>query len=477
MVISTKISTRENLFGLGPGSPRSVISNQHWFHHQQINGINNDLCRLSLPTLESSPKVREQTTSKSNSNSKTRHQEETSRKRDASSNVIDTLYHCRTSLLRHGNPLGFKCESFRDTLAKVCQSSEKQPSLGPFSSRIRLEIALLMRGSGDRSHFTFWPTHKLFKTDGCMIIQEKEFLIEAGTGKVTALSTGDARNEGLMDMIQNHNDDKIITVHEVVFGPAFMHAVTQPALYFDLQQDDLIAFPEEHDQKAFVNSLQKKRSEKNLLRPSDPEAITTKRYRSSRPPFHIVRPIDKDAFQLVTTLMNHGLSQLKAQEALLSLPVKMELDRDAQSLVEVNDMSVRQDFENNKSLWINWVQLPRNHGLKVPLSLTEAIPSNQCKYVINEDCDDTSDLHSHKNISKLWSSFVGTKGGTSLTHNDVDKPHRLPVFVGISNEGAPFRYNEQSMPLLSNEPEAPNLQGKGPCLMDTNLMKIAINEW
>mmetsp|Transcript_22928 Transcript_22928/g.32865 ORF Transcript_22928/g.32865 Transcript_22928/m.32865 type:complete len:389 (-) Transcript_22928:479-1645(-) len=313
---------KDNLFG--PGSPVSVIN--QWFHSQKMYGIhkNEDLPWLSLPTLlGGSPRVREQLTSKLNetagatkelgaptkSNRKIRNQE-TSRKLEKDSYVIDALYHCRTSFLRHGNPLGFECESFEDTLAKVCQSSQQQPSLGPLSQRIRLEIALLMRGSDDMSHFTFWPTHKLFKTDGCMIIQKKVFRIQAGTAKVTALSTDDAYDKAFREKRQNHNNDRIIIVHELIFGPAFMHAVTQPALYFDLHQDDLIAFPQE-DQKKFVNSLQKS-SEKNPLRPSDPEAIAKKWRQLSRPPFHIVRPIDKDAFQLVTTLMNHRLSQLRS---------------------------------------------------------------------------------------------------------------------------------------------------------------------
>jgi len=258
---------KDNLFG--PGSPVSVIN--QWFHSQKIYGINKDedLPWLSLPTLlGGSSRVREQLTSKLNdsagatkelgaptkSNRKIRNQE-TSRKLEKDSYVIDALYHCRTSFLRHGNPLGFECESFEDTLAKVCQSSQQQPSLGPFSQRIRLEIALLMRGSDDMSHFTFWPTHKLFKTDGCMIIQKKVFRIQAGTAKVTALSTDDAYDKAFREKRQNHNNDRIIIVHELIFGPAFMHAVTQPALYFDLHQDDLIAFPQE-DQKKFVNSLQ-----------------------------------------------------------------------------------------------------------------------------------------------------------------------------------------------------------------------------
>lgn len=350
--------------------------------------------------------------------------------------VIDSLYHCRTSLLRYGNPLGFHHGSAEDMMKVICQNDQKRPNVGPFTERVCLEIALHMRRTQNgMNQFTFWPSHLLFQTQGCMILQKKAFCIQGKFGKVEELS--DSEYEKMKRM---QYQGTFFLVHELAFGPAYKLGITPPSFYFNLAEEDLIPFPPEK-LKLCMDSLRK--TDQIASSADDAYQRSSAMLQHASALVHY-QPIDDCAFNLVTTMMKYHLQKLKAAE--LPKVGKCEDHKAHQILFQMN---FEQEWKNNKKFWNQWISIPRCKELRVPLGLTEAAHCNSIEYEFPHELNGNTEGNAAFDcVALIWKTFVESKGGTSFCDAKKFKPKRLPIFAKISGACNPFDGNKVPMPLL-----------------------------
>jgi hypothetical protein len=336
--------------------------------------------------------------------------------------LIDSLYHCRYSILRYGNPLGFHDGTMDEMMQVVCQTDLERPNEGLFTEKMCLEIAVLMRkDQKTMSQFTFWPTHLLYQTIGCMILQRKAFVVRDKQNEVEEVS-----DEEYEKMKKSEIQGKVFHVQKLAFGPAYKRGVTPPSLFFHLSDEDLIPFPPEKI-KIFLDSFRKAGQ---TFSPTD---ALSKRYADVKhhvPSLIQYEPMDDSAFSFVTNMMKLRLQQLRIAE----FPEEADERKQAKFCNDAFQIQVEQECKRNKLLWNLWFNFPRCNGLRVPQSLSETVQSNSREYefplALSDNTDDDVALD---HVRSIWKTFVASKGGTSVSNmEECSEVKRLSVFTKLT---------------------------------------------
>lgn len=336
--------------------------------------------------------------------------------------LIDSLYNCRTSILRFGNPLGFHDGTMDEMMKVLCQTDLERPNRGLFTEKMCLEIALLMRkDQSTMSKFTFWPTHLLYQTIGCMILQRKVFVVREKLNEVEELSDGEYEI-----MKKSKIQGKVLRVHKLAFGPAFKRGISPPSLFFHLSEEDLIAFPPEKIKK-FLDSFRKAGQ---TFSPKDDLSKRCADVKHHVPSFIQYEPMDDSAFNLVTNMMKLRLQQLKIAE----LPQEADEYKEAKVRNDAFQIQVEQECKSNKISWTHWFNYPRCSGLEAPQSLSDIAPSNSGEYEFPLDLSDNTDEDkAFHHVRSIWETFVASNGGTSISYmGDNTEMERLSVFTKLA---------------------------------------------
>lgn len=358
--------------------------------------------------------------------------------------AVDNLYYSRASELCCGTPLGFSELDAKKALVKIFGGDEEL-NLDLYSQSLRLEIALMFRGTWENViQSTFWPTHLLFNSMACMVVQKKAFYIQ---GKKSIIEISIPHYQKMLKEGIHQKNTLLLLVHELAFGPAFKQGVTPPSLYFQLAEDDLVIC-EPDKAKKYVDSL------KGFSRPSfqapvvshHPQSILQgKNHPNLSSPFYHIKPTDRDSFDFITKEMQYQLFKLKAEEALEDVKEPKQVDKEARGMVL--DMAAKHEYRKHNGMWNAWVKVPRTQGLKVPNHMSEVVPCNSCNY----DVEENSAEFGYSNVPKIYNSFVYTlRTINEKSQDECNGKHRLPIFRQLSGQEffSKGNKNGRCMPLL-----------------------------
>ena len=299
---------------------------------------------------------------------------------------VDALHQKRLYSLLYNNPFGAQFvlgeTTFDQLYDLVCnvksQSFHKKKGASILEDHHKVSIALQMRG-GSIFQFKFRPQHIVYD-ELCMVLQKRAFRL-----------TNKEAVEIPFNMY-NVRSTKDVLVREIAFGPDCDCTVRGVGLWFDISDADVtVCTPQQAKRfrwKRGVNSKKQGRDDTSGLC-SLPSKF------DSRESFSMIRPSERDAYMMSTSMLVHRLAVLRAND----IPNICERAIAFEGLATKRH-SVEKRFDGLVRAWKNWTW-PVNEG-RDKVDDTSTVPSVDASYKpISDDAD-----HVHATVSKVWESFA-----------------------------------------------------------------------
>jgi hypothetical protein len=282
---------------------------------------------------------------------------------------VDALHQKRLYSTLHNNPFGALFtpgnDSFQDLCNLVCNAEKisagmthigtkkkKVPLLGEHH---KLSVALQMRG-GSNFQFKFRPQHIIFD-ELCMVLQKRAFRLTNEEAVEIPLS------------MYNSRSAKDILVREIAFGPDCDSTVRGVGLWFGILESDVtVCTPQQAKRFRWKRGGMAKNKGKNDSSTSSFRSTTSFSKFESRESFAMIRPAERDAYGLTTTILNHRLAVLKADRINDMCERAISLDR-----LEIKRGALEEYFKGLDGSWTNW-SWPVNEG-RAHVDATTAVPS------------------------------------------------------------------------------------------------------
>jgi hypothetical protein len=239
---------------------------------------------------------------------------------------------------------------------------------------------------------------------------------------------------------------------ELAFGPDSDPTVRGVALYFNISEADV--------SECTPQQAKRFRWKRNS---GAQEANAKISVFDTRECFTMIRPYDRDAFELATDILKHRLETVKA-ERLTVLNERFEVIKILQKEKDV----LRESFLAHKRSWINWCW-PISAGRQT-IDDDTRVPPVDAEYAPIIDCEAMVDQATHETevvkgsaIQPIWESFVSQTTSFSKTSNGHTKkglssenePNstRLSIFARLGN-GEPISKN-RSLPRITKGAKQP----------------------
>jgi hypothetical protein len=243
---------------------------------------------------------------------------------------------------------------------------------------------------------------------------------------------------------------------ELAFGPDSDPTVRGVALFFNISEADVI--------ECTPQQAKRFRWKRNS---GAPVANTKISVFDTRECFAMIRPYDRDAFELATDILKHRLETVKA-ERLTVLNERFEVIKILQKEKDV----LRESFLAHKRSWINWCW-PISAGRQT-IDDDTRVPPVDAEYAPIIDCEAMVDQAAHETevvkgsaIQPIWESFVSqttsfsnttsnghnTKKGLSSETEPNSTRLRLPIFARLGY-GEPISKN-RSLPHITKGAKQP----------------------
>jgi hypothetical protein len=331
---------------------------------------------------------------------------------------VDCLHQKRQNSLLYRNPFGTQllCLSgssnnisiFSDLYRLICRidysqvgeeeeeekkggwiDKRRRGGLGPMS---KLQIALLLRGDADWQ-YKYRPQH-IIHDELCMVLQKRAFQI----GKDM-----EAREISLTSY--NPRVASHVLVREIAFGPDSDPTVRGVSLWFNIGEDEVqLCTPQQAKRFRWKRGLKTNKDEKNCS--SIFETLDS---------FPMVRPDDKDAFDLATDIMKHRCAVMQTEQ-LSSMRDRFE----ALKKLETQKKALQERFENQKKSWAAWAW-PINVGRGEKVNKNTPVPPVDSHYVLErtekeetpEGEDSDKDHCVGSAVTGIWESFLSVQSGDS----------------------------------------------------------------
>lgn len=408
---------------------------------------------------------------------------------------VDGLHQKRMHAIHHGSPFGdqfsLELDDFTDLYKLVCNiSTTNKRRRNTLSEIHKLAIALQMRGESDWM-YKYCPQHVINNTL-CMVIQKRAFYInKSGQAYRISLKNYKANNPRhvLVQYVslpvflsfaitKTHKRPfrfPLTPSSELAFGPDSDPTVHGVALYFNISESDVVQCTPQQAKR-----FRWKKNTNNLASNFD--------YREC---FKMIRPYDRDAYELATSIMRHRWEVLKA-ERLSILNSRFEaIDR-----LDKEKELLKSTFLAYKRNWINWYW-PVSNGRQivdddtpVPPVDTEYLPTIDEESVLNRN----KEVVKGSAIQNVWDSFVSSPPFKVLDEEkDEEKVNtgqqsgrkRLRVFEHLG-DGFPID-QDRSLPHITTKMARLSLQESSShrqserCWKDLLLLQDeeeqACNEW
>ena len=312
-------------------------------------------------------------------------------------------------------------DHFADLYKVVCNTTPNKRRRNHLAEIHKIAIALELRG-GHGWMYKYRPQHVIYE-ELCMVLQKRAFRMEK-SGKVTSIPINS----------YNPKNKEHVLVREIAFGPDSDSTVRGVALWFNIP---------EHEVSECTPQQAKRFRWRRKPNFDDQRALDKlPSVFDSRECFAMIRPIDRDAFDLTSKILNHRHETVKA-ERLSTLSERFdalnELQRQKEDLQEI--------FQNHKRSWINWAwpinigrqcidhdtSVPPVDGQYTPLLDEEALE----KALFEQDNEDMKPVKGAA-IEPVWNSFVSTccdiKGSNAENTPPPQGPfrRRLPIFAKLA---------------------------------------------
>jgi hypothetical protein len=318
---------------------------------------------------------------------------------------VDCLHQKRQNSLIYRNPFGSQLclsgnSAFSDLYRLICRidysqveegwiDKRRRGGLGPIS---KLHIALQLRGDADWQ-YKYRPQH-IIHDELCMVLQKRAFQIGKDMeAREISLSTYNPR-------VASH-----VLVREVAFGPDSDPTVRGVSLWFNIGEDEVqLCTPQQAKRFRWKRGLKNNKDEQNYS--SIFETVDS---------FPMIRPDDKDAFDLATDIMEHRCAVMQT-ERLTSMRNRFE----ALKKLEVQKKALQERFENQKKSWAAWAW-PINVGRGEKVNKNTPVPPVDSHYVLErteeketlekEDSNEEECVGSA--VTGIWESFLSVQSGDS----------------------------------------------------------------
>lgn len=344
---------------------------------------------------------------------------------------VEGLHQKRHYSIIAGNPFGeyfsIDLDGWNDLYKLVTNTSASQKRRKNTISEVhKLSIAIQMRGT-HQWMFKYRPQHVIFQ-DTCMVLQRQTFRLENESGNAIPIS---------MKFYKPGKADHVM-VHELAFGPDSDPSVRGVALWFNIPEKE-IAEVAPQQAKRFRWKKTSKFDDSKLGKPS---------VFDSRECFTMIRPTERDAFDLATEILEHRFKTVKA-ERLTSMEERFETLKKLKGQKQI----LEDIFQQQRRSWIAW-GYPINNGRQRNDGDTP-IPAVDDEYhpIIDHDLlqqqDDTASTCVQavfgSEVEGIWQSFVTFIGhettlGADSTNESTAKASnalssfrgRLSIFVKLS---------------------------------------------
>ena len=280
---------------------------------------------------------------------------------------------------------------------------------------VKLQIALVMRGDAEWQ-YKYRPQH-IIHDELCMVLQKRAFYVSENDLQVTEISVN----------TYNPRNSSHVIVREIVFGPDCDPTVRGVALWFNIREDDVImCTPQQAKRYRWKRSIKNDTNETtNNKRPSAFDSLDS---------FAMIRPHDKEAFDLATEMIRHRLIVTQT-ERISNMRVRFE----ALKKLEIQKIDLQKRFENLKLHWYIWAW-PVNQG-RERVDKQTPVPEVDGKYSIGKkkpsDGEDGTSLQLGAAVRPIWNSFIVNIVGDDR-FGDVSSPG-LPIKEQACLERMPWR--------------------------------------
>lgn len=294
---------------------------------------------------------------------------------------------------RVGNIYYTNKESKGQTNKKAWMDSTRRNSSLP--AIVKLQIASEMRGDADFS-YKYRPQH-IIHGELCMILQKRAFRIAKKAGQtVTPISLRQYNPH-------SHTDAMVL---ELAFGPDGDSTARPVSLWFNIHSNEIVECT-----VAQAKRFRWKRGLKNAkeTRRSPFDHLDN---------FQVIRPHDKDAFDLTTDILHNRLHMLRAEQI-----VNLKERSEKLSLVRYEKDQLKQRFDALLRHWLEW-GWPVSKG-RVQVDKNTPAPRVDGKYElpvdslarVDEDAvcmaeelvDDAKKSVMGQQVHRIWASFTQCK--------------------------------------------------------------------
>jgi hypothetical protein len=363
---------------------------------------------------------------------------------------VDGLHQKRLLTILHSNPFGdqfsLELDDWADLYKLICNTTASNKRRRNNLSEIhKLSIALQMRGGHDWM-YKYRPQHIVYDTL-CIVLLKRAFRLDkSGQAFPIPIHAFNPRNS------------QHVMVREIAFGPDSDPTVRGVALWFGIP---------EHEVSQCTPQQAKRYRWKKATRHDDRPRANNDRSSifDSRECFAMIRPHDRDAFELATDILEHRYETVKA-ERISTLSERSE----ALKVLQKEKELLRETFGHHKRHWTAWAW-PINTGRQTIDDDTPVPPiDGEYNPIIDQEAmsDDYGEVEGEKVtgsfIQPIWESFVSHKfEGTRKAHqckpdegdwkssSIADKPRRrLSIFARLGY-GESINPDRSSLPHIRQD--------------------------
>jgi hypothetical protein len=288
----------------------------------------------------------------------------------------------------------------------------------------KLSISIQMRGTQEWM-YKYRPQHVIFQ-DPCMVLQRQAFRLEHESGNAIPIA---------ITYYSPGNADQVL-VHELAFGPDADPSVRGVALWFNIPENQI----------SEVAAQQAKRFRWRKTSKFDDRPDKTSVF-DTRECFTMIRPFDRDAFDLATKILEHRLATVKA-ERLTSMEERFKSLKKLKS----EKCMLEEIFNRQKRSWISW-GYPITDGRQrndantpIPPVDSEYHPIIDAK-ILQHNRAEKNQQHSlvlGSAVEGVWGSFIAsieskdTLDPAKANQEEANNTHgtsgqnRLSIFVRLS---------------------------------------------
>jgi len=242
-------------------------------------------------------------------------------------NTIDTdinvegLHQKRLYSLLYDNPFGrqfsLDFDDWESLYKLVCNTTDKSTRRRRcnIAQIHKVGIAIQMKGPSDWT-YKFRPQH-IIHDELCMVLQKRAFKLK---------DSGDVLEIPVTSF--NPRSPNQVVVREIAFGPDCDPSVRNVALWFHIQDDDVtVCTPQQAKRYRWKRGLNNNSPEKKIAKERTQTSVF-----DHLECFFMVRPDDREAYDLTNRILEHRLEVLRFERSTKSLrersEVRLRLERE-----------------------------------------------------------------------------------------------------------------------------------------------------